>query len=88
MTIFSALKALFHRRDKRSLSADTEKRKRVTRKESSSHSSHITNSDVTTPTNSTKQTSSSGYTFQYRDGRRYHADADVAYVLPNDDDGT
>lgn len=32
------------------------------------------------------QTSSGGHSFQYRDGRRYHADTSMAYVLPSDDD--
>jgi hypothetical protein len=45
---------------------------------------------VSSPAGSTKHSSSSGngYNFLYRDGRRYHADTEVAYVLPNDDDGT
>ncbi|OBZ82718.1 hypothetical protein A0J61_09235 [Choanephora cucurbitarum] len=28
-----------------------------------------------------------GYNYQYKDGRRYHAQKDVSYLLPNDDDG-
>jgi hypothetical protein len=50
----------------------------------------ITKNVVTSPSGSTKHSSSSGngYSFQYRDGRRYHDNAEVAYVLPNDDDGT
>lgn len=45
-------------------------------------------SSISSPTTSTKQqTSSSGYSYKYKDGRRYHADESVAYVLPNDDSG-
>lgn len=45
-------------------------------------------SSITSPSSSTRnQTSSNGYNFRYKDGRRYHADAEVAYLLPNDDDG-
>lgn len=54
----------------------------------------LTNSIVKDVVSSTEgsikhsSSSGSGYSFQYRDGRRYHADAEIAYVLPNDDDGT
>lgn len=37
-------------------------------------------------TPSSKQISSSGQSFQMKDGRRYHA-ADISYVFPSDDDG-
>lgn len=33
------------------------------------------------------QTSSNGTNHVFRDGRRYHGDAEVSYILPNDDDG-
>jgi hypothetical protein len=85
MTFFSALRTLFSRKDKRLISSndDTEKRKRA-----SNNNSHIMNTrSVASPTGSTKQSSGNGYTFQYKDGRRYHGDTEVAYVMPNDDDG-
>ncbi|GAA5811120.1 hypothetical protein MFLAVUS_004549 [Mucor flavus] len=46
-------------------------------------SSHIkVKAIVTSPTSSSRQ----GYKFKYEEGRRYHADKDVSYILPNDDD--
>lgn len=48
------------------------------------HSSSITSSSGS---NSKQYTSSSGHNHEFRDGRRYHGDESVAYVLPNDDDG-
>ena len=54
-----------------------------------SAASSLAKSSVTSPSASIKQqTSSSGHSYKFRDGRRYHADESVAYVLPNDDDGT
>jgi hypothetical protein len=43
----------------------------------------------TTATNSLSTFKSSGNSqnFQYKDGRKYHKDAKVAYVFPCDDDG-
>lgn len=43
----------------------------------------------TTATDSLSIFKSSGnsQTFQYKDGRRYHTNAQVAYVFPCDDDG-
>ncbi|GAA5806419.1 hypothetical protein HPULCUR_011953 [Helicostylum pulchrum] len=46
-------------------------------------SSHIKVKEiVTSPTSTFRQ----GYKFKYEEGRRYHADEDVSYILPNDDD--
>ncbi|CAO3637739.1 unnamed protein product [Mucor hiemalis] len=63
----------------------------VTSRKGSIHSSvknsSLTKSSVVSPTTSTRQqTSSAGHSYKYKDGRRYHADESVAYVLPNDDD--
>ncbi|CAO3637727.1 unnamed protein product [Mucor hiemalis] len=52
------------------------------------------NEEVTSTANSkmesisgdSKQTTSSGKNHKFRDGRRYHGNDEVAYVLPNDDD--
>jgi hypothetical protein len=48
----------------------------------STNNSMSTHKFVTTPTSSSKSN------FKYNeDGRRYHGNEHVAYVLPNDDDG-
>jgi hypothetical protein len=96
MGVFSSLKNLFNKKEiKRSSSTiKFEKQNRYSKKSSistvqsniKSISSKGTDSN---PSNSSKQVNSgnSGYIFQYKDGRRYHTDAEVAYVLPNDEDG-
>ncbi|KAI9366264.1 S-adenosyl-L-methionine-dependent methyltransferase [Pilaira anomala] len=40
------------------------------------------------PSTATSTNSRQGNKFKYEDGRRFHADQDVSYILPNDDDET
>lgn len=96
MGVFSSLKNLFNKREaKRSSTVKSEKPIRNSKKSSistvqsnvKSVSSRGTASSPTTSSSKQFASANSGYTFQYRDGRRYHTDEDVAYVLPNDDDG-
>lgn len=96
MGVFSSLKNMFSKKEiKRSSSTiKSEKQIRYSKKSSiSTDQSNIKSVSsrgiASSPSSSSKQANSgnSGYTFQYKDGRRYHADAEVAYVLPNDDDG-
>lgn len=44
-------------------------------------------SKSSTVNSSTKGDSKDGLNFTFKDGRRYHNEAEVAYVLPNDYDG-
>ncbi|GAN05891.1 methyltransferase type 11 [Mucor ambiguus] len=89
MVFFSAFKALLSRRDKRTSNASSLKSKKKGLSHSNGNQQHnnnkyaATNSPVTSTTNSS---SHNGHSFQFKDGRRYHSDSDVAYVLPNDDD--
>lgn len=54
----------------------------------SSRERKTTASDDSPSSNSSIITSSKeGHNFKYEGGRRYHAETDVAYILPNDDDG-
>lgn len=95
MGVFSSLKNLFNKREaKRSSTIKSEKQPGNSKKSSistiqSNVKSVSSKGTVSSPSSSSKQFASanSGYTFQYRDGRRYHTDNEVAYVLPNDDDG-
>lgn len=95
MGVFSFLKNLFNKSKedgsprtsivKRSVTSASSVSKE---KNSINNSSIASKSSITSPTTSTRQqTSSSGYSYKYREGRRYHADESVAYVLPNDHDG-
>ncbi|EPB85414.1 hypothetical protein HMPREF1544_07785 [Mucor circinelloides 1006PhL] len=94
MGVFSSLKNLFNKREaKRSSTIKSEKQPGNSKKSSistiqSNVKSVSSKGTVSSPSSSSKQFASanSGYTFQYRDGRRYHTDNEVAYVLPNDDD--
>lgn len=91
MVFFSSLKNLFSRRDKRTSNASSlqqaaSKKKGLAYSNGNQHSSNKSTA-ANSPANSTTNNSSNGHSFQYKDGRRYHGDSDVAYVLPNDDDG-
>jgi hypothetical protein len=89
MVFFSSLKNLFSRKDKKTLNTSNlrniAKKKALTCSDSQQNSKNST--AVNSPVNSVTNNSCSGYNFQFKDGRRYHADSDVAYILPNDDDG-
>lgn len=90
MVFFSSLKNLFSRKDKRA--SDTSNLRNVVNKKKAlayndSQQNDKNSATAYSPANSVTNNSSNGYNFQFKDGRRYHADSDVAYVLPNDDDG-
>ncbi|KAL7314057.1 hypothetical protein PS15m_007713 [Mucor circinelloides] len=90
MVFFSSLKNLFSRRDKRTSNASSlhqaaSKKKGLAYSNGNQHNSNKSTA-ANSPANSTTNNSSNGHSFQYKDGRRYHGDSDVAYVLPNDDD--
>lgn len=96
MGVFSSLKNLFNKNKEDGKSPRTSmNEKAVTSssnvskgKDSINNSSIASKSSITSPTASTRQqTSSAGYSYKYKEGRRYHADESVAYVLPNDHDG-
>ncbi|KAG2203035.1 hypothetical protein INT47_013251 [Mucor saturninus] len=81
MGIISTLRKLFHREgryryEKRSLKRNT----------SMSTPETIEPTGVSTEGSSRNQSSSNGTNHIFRDGRRYHGDTEVAYILPNDDD--
>lgn len=89
MVFFSTLKNLFSRRDKRTSNASSLRSKKKGlgysngNQKYNGNKSSATNSPVNSMTNNS---SNNGHSFQFRDGRRYHCDSEVAYVLPNDDD--
>lgn len=92
MGIISTLRNLFSKREEAYDKRGSRGPHRDLDHNSGRKDSHATNStdvsSVTSPSSSTRNANSSnGYSFQYKDGRRYHADTEVAYVLPNDDDG-
>jgi hypothetical protein len=98
MDIVSALKEFFNNKSKDRDSIKTSStsiKKSLKEKNKSTTSTNKQNSvnnnnlmtTASTTTSSKQHTSSSGYSHQFKDGRRYHADELVAYVLPNDDDG-
>lgn len=92
MGIISTLRNLFSKREEAYEKRGSKGPHRDLDHSSGRKDSHATNStdvsSVTSPSSSTRNANSSnGYSFQYKDGRRYHADTEVAYVLPNDDDG-
>lgn len=94
MSFFSALKLIFSKKEKTSASLkNADSSKRLNNKEnsksmsSSEKTSSITNSKMDSISGDSKQLSSSGKNYKYRDGRRYHGNEEVAYLLPNDDDG-
>lgn len=57
------------------------------KKTASSLISCSTNIKTKAPSTATSTNSRQGNKFKYEDGRRFHADQDVSYILPNDDDG-
>lgn len=90
MVFFAALKNLFSRRDKRTSNASSlrSKKKGLSYSNGSQQNNSNRSAAANSPSNSTTNNSSNnGHSFQFKDGRRYHGDSEVAYVLPNDDDG-
>ncbi|KAI8088087.1 S-adenosyl-L-methionine-dependent methyltransferase [Gilbertella persicaria] len=87
MAFFSSFRLLFSKKDKRSSTATIESSSK-SRKNTQllCNQSHARNYSLTGSTHSVNQTSSTGTNFQFKDGRRYHGDTDIAYLLPTDDD--
>lgn len=85
MTLSSAIKAYFQKKKERRASTTasiaTNRQTQHQRTDTSSKSSATLNSS------SAKGDSKDGLNFTFQDGRRYHNEAEVSYVLPNDYDG-
>lgn len=76
MVFFLVLQNFF---TKRKIKLSLKKKKRT--------SNDTSASTTATDSPSTFKSSGNSQTFQYKDGRRYHTNAQVAYVFPCDDDG-
>lgn len=91
MGLFSTyFKQLFSRRERRTSASSSSKNKKSTNNSLRKNSiTTASNNQITATTISTShQSSKEGHSFKYNeDGRRYHGNDEVAYVLPNDDDG-
>lgn len=93
MSFFSALKLIFSKKEKtgappRNIDKNKQKKKENPNKMSINEEVTSTaNSKMESISGDSKQTTSSGKNHKFRDGRRYHGNDEVAYVLPNDDDG-
>ncbi|CEP08045.1 hypothetical protein [Parasitella parasitica] len=96
MGVFSPLKNLFGQKEIERSSTTIKYEKRHSNSKQSSSSTAHPNTKITSPRTNVSNTSSSskrksdhsGYIFQYKHGRKYHTNAEVAYVLPHDDDET
>lgn len=92
MPFFSALKLTFSKKEKTSASlrnGDSSKQQKKKNSKSmsiSDETTSTTNSKMDLTSGDSKQLSSSGKIYKYKDGRRYHGNEEVAYLLPNDDD--
>ncbi|OBZ82304.1 hypothetical protein A0J61_09647, partial [Choanephora cucurbitarum] len=91
MGVFAIIKTVFQSKENRRASSNS------TSKDSSiSVGNYTTNTQISSRSTGSyadqiltaKQINSEagGYNYQYKDGRRYHAQKDVSYLLPNDDD--
>lgn len=65
------------------------KKKAPSTKKAKTADSVMSNSHIVIRSVATDSSGSSrnGYQFKYEDGRRFHANDEVSYFLPNDDDG-
>ncbi|KAI8642087.1 S-adenosyl-L-methionine-dependent methyltransferase [Parasitella parasitica] len=96
MGVFSPLKNFLNQKEIKGPSTNIKSERRHSNSKQSSTStvhpntkSALSRSPVSNPSSPSKRKSDhSGYIFQYKDGRKYHTNAEVAYVLPHDDDET
>ncbi|KAI8371069.1 S-adenosyl-L-methionine-dependent methyltransferase [Blakeslea trispora] len=95
MGMMTNFKVFFHKKNSESNISDNKYKQHLHRSsacdslsDSSSNSSTKSMDVGLTSVLASKQINSEagGYNYQYKDGRRYHAQKDVAYLLPNDDD--
>jgi hypothetical protein len=97
MSFFSTiLRQLFSKERRNSLISNSSSQEKAKNTQVVESNSSISKNNTSTSsqlssyivTSSGQLTSSKeGHSFKYEDGRRYHADEEVAYVLPNDNDG-
>ncbi|KAI8352472.1 S-adenosyl-L-methionine-dependent methyltransferase [Choanephora cucurbitarum] len=86
MAFFTSFRVLFSKRNKRSSGANYDTKRIDNNKQLPNGKPQSRTQSLTESVSPGKQTSSIGTNFQFKDGRRYHGDSDIAYLLPTDDD--